>query len=99
MVIENQEKWSDLGPVFPSKNGSPINGRYLLACLKRLAKEADLPLIRFHDLRHMADSLMLNSGILVFTVSHRLGHAKPSIALDVYGHLIASMQGQAAALM
>lgn len=39
------------------------------------------------------------NGIPVFVVSRRLGHAKASITLDVYGHLIPSMQAEAAELM
>jgi hypothetical protein len=39
---------------------------------------------------------MLNHGIPVIIVSRRLGHAKPSITLDVYGHLIPSLQAEAA---
>jgi integrase len=35
---------------------------------------------------------MLNHDTPVIVVSRRLGHAKPSITLDVYGHLIPSMQ-------
>jgi integrase len=35
---------------------------------------------------------MLNAGIPVIIVSRRLGHAKASITLDIYGHLIPSMQ-------
>jgi len=58
-----------------------------------------LPVIRFHDLRHTAASLMLNHGIPVIVVSRRLGHAKPSITLDVYGHIIPSMQAEAAEKM
>jgi len=42
---------------------------------------------------------MLNNGIPVLIASRRLGHAKPSITLDVYGHLIPSKQEEAAALM
>jgi acetylornithine/succinyldiaminopimelate/putrescine aminotransferase len=38
-------------------------------------------------------------GVPVLVVSKRLGHAKPSITLDVYGHLISSMQEQAAEVM
>ena len=57
---------------------------------------AGLPVIRFHDLRHTAASLMLNHGIPVIVVSRRLGHAKPSITLDVYGHLLPSLQEEAA---
>jgi integrase len=41
-------------------------------------------------------SLMLNAGIPVIVVSRRLGHARASITLDVYGHLIPSLQAEAA---
>ena len=57
------------------------------------------PKIRFHDLSHTAASLMLNYGIPVLIVSRRLGHSKPSITLNVYGHLIPSKQEEAAQLM
>jgi hypothetical protein len=42
---------------------------------------------------------MLNHGIPVLVVSKRLGHSKPSITIDVYGHLIPSRQEEAATLM
>jgi len=42
---------------------------------------------------------MLNHGIPVLIVSKRLGHSKPSITLDVNGHLIPSKQEEAAQLM
>jgi hypothetical protein len=42
---------------------------------------------------------MLNHGVPVIVVSRRLGHAKPSITLDIYGHLMVSAQMEAAQLM
>ena len=60
---------------------------------------SNLPKIRFHNLRHTAASFMLNYGIPLLIVSRRLGHSKPSITLDVYGHLIPSRQEEAAELM
>jgi hypothetical protein len=42
---------------------------------------------------------MLNHGTPVIVVSRRLGHAKPSITLDVYGHLIPSMQAGEAEML
>jgi hypothetical protein len=39
---------------------------------------------------------MLNHGISVMVVSRRLGHARPSITMDVYGYLIPTMQADAA---
>jgi len=55
--------------------------------------------VRFHDLRHTAASLMLNNGIPVIVVSKILGHSKPSITLDIYGHLYNEMQVEASRLM
>lgn len=46
-----------------------------------------------------AASFELNHGIPVLIVSRRLGHSKPSITLDIYGHVIPSKQEEAAALM
>ncbi|MCD6424673.1 MAG: tyrosine-type recombinase/integrase [Anaerolineales bacterium] len=52
--------------------------------------------IRFHDLRHTTASLILNNGVDVLVASKRLGHAKPSITLDVYGHLLNTAQNEVA---
>jgi integrase len=93
------KKWKDHDLVFPSTIGTPFNPRNLSRQYKSLLSEAGLPSIRFHDLRHTAASLMLNHGIPVLIVSKRLGHAKPSITLDIYGHLIPSMQEQVAKVM
>jgi integrase len=66
---------------------------------KSLLTAAGQPEIRYHDLRHTAASLMLNHQIPVIVVSRRSGHAKPSITLDIYGHLIPGIQEGAAQLM
>jgi integrase len=50
-------------------------------------------------LRHTAASLMLNNGVDVLVASQRLGHAQPSITLDVYGHLMPSIQNEAAEII
>ena len=42
---------------------------------------------------------MLNNGVPAIVVSRRLGHSRVSITLDVYGHLIPSMQSEAAELI
>jgi integrase len=55
---------------------------------KPLIQAAGVPVIRFHDLRHTAASLMLNQGVPIFKVSKILGHAKPSITSDIYGHVV-----------
>ena len=42
---------------------------------------------------------MLNNGVPLIVVSRILGHAKPSITLDLYGHLYHEMQDEAARVM
>jgi len=91
--------WQDQGLVFTSSIGTPIDRSNMRWFFKALLKDAGLPDIRFHDLRHTAASLMLNNGIPLIVVSRRLGHAQPSITLDVYGHLIPGKQQEAASLM
>jgi integrase len=39
---------------------------------------------------------MLNNGVDVLVDSRRLGHAKPSITLDVYAHLLSSVDSEVA---
>ncbi len=48
-----------------------------------------MPGVRFHDLRHYNASamLLLTNGDVQY-VSRRLGHSRPSITLDVYGHVL-----------
>lgn len=43
---------------------------------------------RLHDLRHYAVSRLIEQGANVMLVSRIAGHAKPSVTLDVYAHLL-----------
>lgn len=92
-------RWQDHGLMFPSTVGTPQKPSNLMRSFRLLLKDSGLPRIRFHDLRHTAASLMLNNGIDVLIVARRLGHAKPSITLDIYGHVISESQQKAADLV
>lgn len=54
---------------------------------KILAKSDDLPKIRFHDLRHSAASLLINSGFNLKEVQEWLGHSDISTTGNIYSHL------------
>jgi len=95
----NEQRWQEYNLIFPSSVGAPLNASNLRKDFLRLLSDANLPTMRFHDLRHTAASLMLNHGVPLIVVSRILGHAKPSITLDIYGHLIHEMQGEAAKIM
>lgn len=51
-------------------------------------EDQKLPDIRLHDLRHTTATLLLANGSDIKTVSHRLGHSKTSVTLDVYSHFM-----------
>jgi len=64
-----------------------------------MLKKAGVPLIRFHDLRHTAATLLLLAGIHPKVVSEMLGHASIAITLDLYSHVLPDMQREATAAM
>jgi integrase len=93
------QRWHENDLIFPSGIGTPMDPSNLRLDFNRVLERAGVPKVRFHDLRHTAASLMLNNGIPVIVVSKILGHSKPSITLDIYGHLYNEMQVEASRLM
>ena len=51
---------------------------------------------RLHDLRHFMATEMLAHGVAIVTVSQRLGHARASTTLNVYGHCVPGADRDAA---
>ena len=99
-ITAMQPLYSGLGERVPDQPVTQsFNPGDLRLDFARVLRQASLPKIRFHDLRHTAASLMLNHVIPVIVVSKILGHSKPSITMDIYGHLCNEMQGEAPRLM
>jgi integrase len=83
--------------VFVTGEGTP----YYRSDLRRhawlpLLKLAELPTIRFHDLRHTSATLLLGEGIHPKIVQERLGHSTVTLTLNTYSHVLPSMQDDAA---
>ncbi len=64
-----------------------------------LLERAGLPHMRFHDLRHSCASLLLAEGVHPKVVQEMLGHSSISVTLDIYSHVLPSMQADAAEKM
>ncbi len=60
--------------------------------LARHCKEADIPIISIHGLRHTHASLLLYSGVSVSSVAHRLGHASMTTTQKTYLHIIQELE-------
>ena len=93
--------WQGVGSdlVFTSIIGTPLDGSNTLKYFRRFVRDAGLPLIRLHDLRHLQASLLLAGGLHPKVVQERLGHSKTSITMDTYSHLMPTLQREAAEVL
>ncbi len=53
--------WKENDMMFPSTIGTPMDPSNLSHIFKRLLKKANLPDIRFHDLRHYVECWIMGS--------------------------------------
>jgi integrase len=78
------------------EDGSPLDPDVVSQRFDRLARGANLPRIPFHGLRHSYATAALRAGVAIAIVSSRVGHASPSITMNVYQHVIPGMDQDAA---
>jgi integrase len=72
--------------VFATKNGTPHSERNVARAFKRILRHADLPDIRFYDLRHSFASMLESEHVPVKTLQELLGHARAETTLRYYTH-------------
>jgi len=82
--------------LFTTQTGAPLHPDRARLLFQRAAKQAGLPVIRLHDLRHTHATLALAAGIHPKIVSERLGHANIGITLDTYSHCLPALSEEAA---
>ncbi len=88
--------WQHHDYVFCTSIGTHINPTTdMLEPLNELLEKAGLPHIRFHDLRHSAASLLMSQGVHPKVVQELLGHSTIGMTMDVYSHVLPSMQQDA----
>ena len=85
--------WIFHNPVVPELPMEPSAAYHRL---KTLLRYAELPSIRFHDLRHTFATHALTSGVDAKTLSTILGHTNASFTLDTYTHMTTDMHKKAA---
>lgn len=51
-------------------------------------KDAELPHLTWHHLRHNAGSYWLSKNVPITVVSETLGHANPAITMAIYAHAL-----------
>ena len=100
LLIAEHGKHPENPYMFPS----PVTGEMyypdsVVNLHKKILKDAGLPHIRFHDLRHTFATLALQNGVDVKTVSSMLGHYDAGFTLRTYTHATRQKQDEAAQTM
>ena len=84
--------YEDSRLVFASGKGTPLDAQNIVnRFFKPLLKRSGLPDVRWHDLRHTYDTLLLSKGVHPTYVQKSLGHASVQLTLDRYSHWMPSM--------
>lgn len=88
--------------VFVSREGSCLHhgkfmARHFKPAVSRLVERGELSRdkagLRFHDLRHTAAALMIETGAEPFDVMKRMGHSSIQVTYDRYGHRFPERDG------
>ena len=102
-VMTDLKKWklasgkNDLGLVFCNEAGGPIDHHNLVRRhFFPALKAANLPRVRFHDLRHTYASILIEQGENLKYIQSQLGHSSPTVTLNVYAHLMKPTNQEAA---
>ena len=87
------------GRVFTNETGGPVENSTVLRQFQRLVKDAKLPRMRLHDLRHSCATLLLSRGVHPRVAMELLGHSTIAMTMNVYSHVVPEIARDAANAM
>ena len=100
-LLKNRKQMAITEWVFPAflNPEQPIHPQAAYRKLKVILKNAELPMIRFHDLRHTFATHATQGGVDPKTLAGILGHTNASFTLDTYTHVTTDMQKKASVVV
>ncbi len=100
LLITEHNKHSDSPYLFPSPiTGGMYHPDSVVNIHKKILKNAGLPHLKFHEIRHTFATATLQNGVDVKTVSAMLGHYDAGFTLRTYTHATRQAQDAAAITM
>ena len=88
-LVEAIEQTCPLEDRVPERRVFPgITEASAYQAMTRACRNARLPHYHLHDLRHRRATIWHQSGVPARELAERMGHAKPSMSLDVYSHVM-----------
>ncbi|WP_386163903.1 tyrosine-type recombinase/integrase [Streptosporangium vulgare] len=86
------KRWQNLGLIFPSTIGTPIEPGNLSTRWRAIRKGVGLGWLRLHDLRHAYASFLLASGASPRTVMKTLGHSQIGLTMNTYTDVLPDIE-------
>ena len=91
------DQYHDGGLVFTTFEGKPLDPSYISGdYFGKLIEKAKVRKINFHALRHTHATILASQGVPLKVVSERLRHSSVAITGDIYSHVFAQMDREAA---
>ncbi len=87
--------WEDRDLIFCNAKGGYLSHMTFSRHFKKLLASAELPAMRFHDVRHSCATLLFRMRVPAKVVQEILGHSTIKTTMDEYGHVLAGMQDEA----
>jgi integrase len=83
--------------LFSNLEGEALRPHTVSSEWSQVMRARKLPLVSLHALRHTHASALIAAKLDVVAVSRRLGHANPTVTLNIYSHLFENKDDAAAA--
>ncbi len=90
---------NELGLVFTTEVGSPLDPSNVRRSMKNIATKAGIGHLHPHLLRHAAASLLSAAGVPIEDISDTLGHRSVTVTAEIYRHPIAPVRSGHVAAM
>ena len=83
--------------MFQNNKGRPENkSNFLPRRFYPALMAADLPRVRFYDLRHTYCAILLDQGENIKYIQRQMGHSSVTVSSDIYVHLMSDVKHEAA---
>jgi integrase len=78
--------------VFANDAGGPLHPATAYHALQAVLRDAGLPRVSFHALRHSYASALIAEGVHPRIIMEALGHSQIALTMDTYSHVIPELE-------
>lgn len=96
LIYKNDYNMENIDYLCVDNLGNLIAPNHISQYFRNLLIKNNLPVHRFHDLRHSLASLLLNKGISMKQIQMWLGHSNYTTTANIYAHLDTSSMNRSA---